>query len=278
VAHGLHLPSALHSVWDKCSRMDPPDGSGPRRTQVGVPSLVVFLNKIDTVDDEELVELVEMELRELLSFYKCAFYLSFLAFPFRFHSRFLFHAGPAAGCRCLLLLLSILFVLLTCPLHTPDGRWAAVVCGSHAPAGRPGGSAAAPSVFAAAAPTRSDSSSAVSAAWGLCARRFPGDDIPIVRGSALAALNGDKPDIGHDAIVALMKAVDDYIPDPQRALDKPFSMPVEDVFSIQVGRSLLLAALPIQRLSELVTAAPLAASTSLMTGSSERACSATELR
>lgn len=68
------------------------------------------------------------------------------------------------------------------------------------------------------------------------ALRFPGDDIPIVRGSALAALNGDKPDIGHEAIVALMKAVDDYIPDPQRALDKPFSMPVEDVFSIQVHR------------------------------------------
>ena len=72
--------------------------------------------------------------------------------------------------------------------------------------------------------------------------RFPGDDIPIVRGSALAALNGDKPDIGRDAILALMAAVDDYIPDPQRALDKPFSMPVEDVFSIQVGCSLLPAA------------------------------------
>jgi translation elongation factor EF-Tu-like GTPase len=99
-------------------------------------------------------------------------------------------------------------------------------------------------MLAVAAPTRSDSSAAVTAARGLCARRFPGDDIPIVRGSALAALNGDKPDIGHDAIVALMKAVDDYIPDPQRALDKPFSMPVEDVFSIQVGRSLLLAAYP----------------------------------
>ncbi len=55
-----------------------------------------------------------------------------------------------------------------------------------------------------------------------------------MRGSALAALNGEKPEIGHDAILALMKAVDEYIPDPQRALDKPFSMPVEDVFSIQV--------------------------------------------
>jgi elongation factor Tu len=93
--------------------------------QVGVPSLVVFLNKIDTVDDEEIVELVEMELRELLSFYK-----------------------------------------------------------------------------------------------------YPGDDIPIVRGSALAALEGKKPEIGHDAIVELMKAVDEYMPEPQRALDKPFSMPV----------------------------------------------------
>ena len=55
-----------------------------------------------------------------------------------------------------------------------------------------------------------------------------------MRGSALAALNGEKPEIGHDAILKLMKAVDEYIPDPQRALDKPFSMPVEDVFSIQV--------------------------------------------
>lgn len=106
--------------------------------QVGVPSLVVFLNKIDTVDDEEIVELVEMELRELLTFYK-----------------------------------------------------------------------------------------------------YPGDDIPIVRGSALAALNGEKPEIGHDSILALMKAVDEYIPNPQRALDKPFSMPVEDVFSIQ-GRGTVI--------------------------------------
>lgn len=81
----------------------------------------------------------------------------------------------------------------------------------------------------------------------VCIHRFPGDDIPIVRGSALAALNGDKPDIGHDAIVALMKAVDDYIPDPQRALDKPFSMPVEDVFSIQVGGASLMPPSPLGR-------------------------------
>lgn len=66
--------------------------------------------------------------------------------------------------------------------------------------------------------------------------RYPGDDIPIIRGSALAALNGEKPKIGHDAILNLMKAVDDYIPDPERALDRPFSMPVEDVFSISVRR------------------------------------------
>ncbi|EFN58891.1 hypothetical protein CHLNCDRAFT_19551, partial [Chlorella variabilis] len=100
--------------------------------QVGVPSIVCFLNKIDMVEDEELVELVEMELRELLSFYK-----------------------------------------------------------------------------------------------------FPGDDIPIVRGSALAALKGDNEKIGKQAILKLMDEVDRYIPDPVRALDKPFSMPVEDVFSIQ---------------------------------------------
>jgi elongation factor Tu len=100
--------------------------------QVGVPSLVVFLNKIDMVDDEELVELVEMELRELLSFYK-----------------------------------------------------------------------------------------------------FPGDDIPIIKGSALHALKGTEPAIGKEKIVELMAAIDSYIPEPARALDKPFSMPVEDVFSIQ---------------------------------------------
>ncbi|KAH7285921.1 hypothetical protein KP509_33G051100 [Ceratopteris richardii] len=116
-----------------------PDGPMPQTKehillarQVGVPSLVCFLNKVDAVDDEELLEIVEMELRELLSFYK-----------------------------------------------------------------------------------------------------FPGDDIPIIRGSALNALNGTNEDIGKKAILNLMQAVDDYIPEPKRALDKPFLMPIEDVFSIQ---------------------------------------------
>ena len=99
--------------------------------QVGVPALVVFLNKVDQVDDEELLELVEMEIRELLSEYE-----------------------------------------------------------------------------------------------------FPGDDIPIVKGSALAALEGRDDEIGKNQIVELMKAVDEYVPEPQRALDMPFLMPVEDVFSI----------------------------------------------
>jgi len=99
--------------------------------QVGVPALVVFLNKVDQVDDEELLELVEMEIRELLSEYE-----------------------------------------------------------------------------------------------------FPGDDIPIVKGSALAALEGRDDNIGKETIVELMKAVDEYVPEPQRALDMPFLMPVEDVFSI----------------------------------------------
>jgi elongation factor Tu len=99
--------------------------------QVGVPSIVVFLNKVDMVDDPELLELVEMEIRELLSFNK-----------------------------------------------------------------------------------------------------FPGDEIPIIRGSALAALDGSDDKLGRDAILALMKAVDEYIPQPHRAVDKPFLMPIEDVFSI----------------------------------------------
>ncbi len=99
--------------------------------QVGVPALVVFMNKVDMVDDEELLELVEMEVRELLSSYD-----------------------------------------------------------------------------------------------------FPGDDIPIVKGSALAAVEGRDPVIGEDRILELMTQVDAYIPQPERPIDLPFLMPVEDVFSI----------------------------------------------
>ncbi len=99
--------------------------------QVGVPALVVFLNKVDMVDDEELLELVEMEVRELLSSYE-----------------------------------------------------------------------------------------------------FPGDEIPIVKGSALAAVEGTNPEIGEKAVLSLMAAVDDYIPQPERPVDMPFMMAIEDVFSI----------------------------------------------
>ena len=99
--------------------------------QVGVPALVVFLNKCDMVDDPELLELVEMEVRELLSSYE-----------------------------------------------------------------------------------------------------FPGDDIPVIKGSALAALEDSDRKLGHDAIVELMAAVDAYIPQPARPLDLPFLLPIEDVFSI----------------------------------------------
>ncbi len=99
--------------------------------QVGVPALVVYMNKVDQVDDEELLELVEMEIRELLSSYD-----------------------------------------------------------------------------------------------------FPGDDIPIVKGSALAALEDGDAATGKDSIMELMAAVDDYIPQPERPIDQPFLMPVEDVFSI----------------------------------------------
>ncbi|HBF13575.1 MAG TPA: elongation factor Tu [Deltaproteobacteria bacterium] len=99
--------------------------------QVGVPSIVVFMNKVDMVDDAELLDLVELEVRELLSKYQ-----------------------------------------------------------------------------------------------------FPGDKIPIIRGSARLALEGDKGDKGSGAILKLMEAVDNYIPTPERPLDKPFLMPIEDVFSI----------------------------------------------
>jgi elongation factor Tu len=99
--------------------------------QVGVPALVVFLNKVDQVDDPELLELVELEVRELLSSYQ-----------------------------------------------------------------------------------------------------FPGDDIPVVSGSALVALEDGDPKIGREAILKLMQAVDDYIPQPDRPIDQPFLMPIEDVFSI----------------------------------------------
>jgi elongation factor Tu len=99
--------------------------------QVGVPSIVVFLNKVDQVDDAELLELVELEIRELLSKYE-----------------------------------------------------------------------------------------------------YPGDEIPIVAGSALAAVEGRDPEIGRDAILKLMAEVDKYVPAPVRDIDKPFLMPIEDVFSI----------------------------------------------
>ena len=99
--------------------------------QVGVPAMVVFMNKVDAVDDPELLDLVELEVRELLSKYE-----------------------------------------------------------------------------------------------------FPGDDIPIIRGSALKALEGDKGELGEQAIMKLIEAVDSYIPQPVRALDKAFLMPVEDVFTI----------------------------------------------
>lgn len=64
--------------------------------------------------------------------------------------------------------------------------------------------------------------------------KFPGDEIPIIRGSALSALQGTNDEIGKNAILKLMDAVDEYIPDPVRQLDKSFLMPIEDVFSIQV--------------------------------------------
>jgi elongation factor Tu len=99
--------------------------------QVGVPYIVVYLNKADMVDDAELLELVEMEVRELLEKYE-----------------------------------------------------------------------------------------------------FPGDDTPIVTGSALKALEGDQSDIGVPSIIKLVEALDTWIPQPERAIDKPFLMPVEDVFSI----------------------------------------------
>ena len=99
--------------------------------QVGVPALVVFMNKVDMVDDPELLDLVEMEVRELLSSYQ-----------------------------------------------------------------------------------------------------FPGDDIPVIRGSALCALENTNPEIGRDAVLKLMAAVDEYIPQPERPKDLPFLMPIEDVFSI----------------------------------------------
>ena len=99
--------------------------------QVGVPYIIVFMNKCDMVDDEELLELVEMEIRDLLSSYD-----------------------------------------------------------------------------------------------------FPGDDVPIIKGSALKALEGDTSEIGETAIFALADALDSYIPTPERAVDKPFLLPIEDVFSI----------------------------------------------
>ena len=66
----------------------------------------------------------------------------------------------------------------------------------------------------------------------LSSYQFPGDKIPVIRGSALMALEGKQPELGHDSILKLMEAIDAYIPQPERAKDRPFLMPIEDVFSI----------------------------------------------
>ena len=108
--------------------------------QVGVPALVVYMNKVDMVDDEEILELVELEVRELLSVYE-----------------------------------------------------------------------------------------------------FPGDDIPVIRGSALAALEDGDAATGRDSVMELMDAVDEYVPQPERPKDQPFLMPIEDVFSIS-GRGTVVTA------------------------------------
>lgn len=136
-------------------------------SQVGVPSLVCFLNKVDAVDDPELLELVEMELR----------------------GNQLFHT---------LVNFEVLVTAITSLLNFLTRAF----------------------LFAEL----------------LNFYKFPGDDIPIVRGSALSALQSTNEEIGKKAILKLMEAVDEYIPDPVRVLDKPFLMPIEDVFSIQVSR------------------------------------------
>ena len=124
-----------------------------------MPSLVCFLNKVDAVDDPELLELVEMELRGMLM---KTYFPRFDAYTRK----------------------SIFFPLSFLEL--------------------------------------------------LSFYKFPGDEIPIIRGSALSALEGTNEEIGKKAILNLMDAVDSYIPEPVRVLDKPFLMPIEDVFSIQV--------------------------------------------
>jgi len=141
--HYAHVDCPGHADYVKnmitgAAQMDAADGPMPQTRehillsrQVGVPYIVVFLNKADMVDDAELLELVEMEVRELLSKYD-----------------------------------------------------------------------------------------------------FPGDDTPIIAGSARLALEGDQSDIGVPAILKLVDALDSWIPEPERAIDKPFLMPVEDVFSI----------------------------------------------
>ena len=124
-----------------------------------------FLNKVDAVDDPELLDLVEMELRGMIT----QLYL-----------------GAATVSRISIVHFKLWFMFL---------------------------------------------------AELLSFYKFPGDDIPIIRGSALSALQGTNEEIGKKAILQLMDAVDEYIPDPVRQLDKPFLMPIEDVFSIQVWRT-----------------------------------------
>ncbi|SHI57848.1 elongation factor Tu [Aureimonas altamirensis DSM 21988] len=143
--------------------------------QVGVPAIVVFLNKVDQVDDAELLELVELEVRELLSSYE---------FPDKKHQ-----VGVPA-----------IVVFLNKVDQVDDAELLELV--------------------------------ELEVRELLSSYEFPGDDIPIVKGSALAALEDSDKKIGEDAVRELMAAVDAYIPTPERPIDQPFLMPIEDVFSI----------------------------------------------
>ncbi|MBO2910456.1 elongation factor Tu [Stenotrophomonas maltophilia] len=199
--------------------------------QVGVPYIVVFLNKADMVDDAELLELVEMEVRELLSKYE---------FP-----------GDDT------------------PYESPTRHYAHVDCPGHADYVKNMITGAAQMDGAILVCSAADGPMPQTREHILLSRQvgvpyivvflnkadmvddaellelvemevrellskyeFPGDDTPIIAGSARLALEGDQSDIGVPAILKLVDALDSWIPEPERAIDKPFLMPVEDVFSI----------------------------------------------
>ena len=194
--------------------------------QVNVPFIVVFLNKVDMVDDPELLELVELEVRELLSDYD--FPGDDIPVIKGSALKALADAGAGPDSDCIQELMDAIDSYIPMPERAVDRPFLMPVEDVFSITGR--GTVATGRIERGIVKVQEEVELEVREL--LSEYDFPGDDTPVIKGSALKALEagGEGPDA--DCIQELMDAIDSYIPEPERAIDKPFLMPVEDVFSI----------------------------------------------